>query len=338
VDLSTALIELLQRPYVDADQTGWVIARQQQAFSELLASGRFVVAAQIVESLRNVATSADNTEQVREVAIRCLDGLREADTLGAIVDILGEVKSAAIPSVHRLIELLGPQAIHELLLVLGEESNLARRRQIFDLLVSLGSAVVPAALALLDDSRWYMTRNILGLLRRVGEGISLERVGKGLRHDDPRVRAEAVKCLPALANQISPELAEELIGDPDARVAELAVKTFGSSRIRAAGAPMAELLRRADPLGRQKNLRLVALQALGEIGDPAILPMISHYFRSWFGLVSIEERHAAFESLRLYPESARRQWVKKGLFAPDKKVREICKKLQGSHGESENGS
>ncbi len=328
VDLSMMLIDLLQRPFLDDEQITSVISRQQETFKAMLAGGRFGPATRIVEALREMTTSGEQIKPVREAAERCLEGLREPNTLSGIVDVLGEVKKSDIGQVHQLIELLGPTSIHQLLCVLGEESELSRRRHIFDLLVSLGSSVVPASVALLDDSQWYMIRNILSLLRRVGEGLTLEVLQKGLAHEDSRVRIEAVKCIPDLGGDITPELVEKVLSDDDLKVSEMAVGVFGSAGIGAATAPLVDLLRRPDPIGRQRRLRLRALQTLGQIGDAGVLPEIAQFFRSWFALVSTEERHAAFRSLGLYPENERRPWVKKGRLSPDATVRAICRDLE----------
>ncbi len=328
--LSVTLTDLLRQPFFNAEQVGWVVDRQQEIFRTVLTDGRLAAAARMVESVRDLALSPESGESVRQAAERCLETFRQGETLAAIVDTLGEVRTDALPGIRRLIELLGPAAIHQLLLVLGDESDMSRRRRIFDLLSSLGPAVVPPAVALLDDPRWYMTRNILSLLRQVGEGIDLEVLLRGLGHSDTRVRLEAVKCLPELERGVSPELVERVLGDPDPKVAEAAVATLGRARVAIACGPLVKLLQRRDPLGRQKRLRLKALAALGEIGDPSILPQIGHCFRSWFAVVTHEERHAAFDSLRLYPQAARRPWLKKGRRAPDAAVREICRRIDAA--------
>lgn len=330
VDLSMTLIDLIQRPFLDEKQIAWVIERQQETFKAMLAGGRFVAATCIVESLREIATSEGQIKPVREAAERCLDGLREPQTLSGIVDVLGEVKSSEIGLVHNLIELLGPTAIHQLLCVLGEESELSRRRHIFDLLASLGPAVVPASISLLEDQPWYMTRNILSLLRRVGEGLTLEVLQKGLINEDSRVRIEAVKCMPELGTDVTPSLVEQVLGDEDPKVVEMAVSVFGSARIMAATQPLVDLLKKPDRMGRQRKVRLRALQTLGEIGDAGVLSQIAPFFRSWFAPVSIEERHAAYQSLKLYSEVDRRPWVKMGRLSLDPEVRKICRVLADS--------
>lgn len=327
VDLSMTLIDLVQRPFLDEKQVVWVIERQQETFKSMLAGGRFVTATCIVESLRDIAKSEGQIKSVREAAETCLQGLREPQTLSGIVDALGDVKSTEIGLVHNLIDLLGPTVIHQLLCVLGEESELSRRRHVFDLLASLGPAVVPASINLLEDQRWYMTRNILSLLRRVGEGLTPEVVQKGLDHEDSRVRIEAIKCLPDLGEALTPALVEQVLGDEDTRVVEMAIGVFGSARITASTQPLVDLLKKPDRMGRQRRVRLRALQTLGEIGDAGVLSQIAPFFRSWFAPVSVEERHAAYRSLELYPKADRQPWLKKGRLSLDPEVREICRTL-----------
>ncbi len=333
--LSITLTDLLRQPLLDV-QIGWIVSRQQRTFRSLLASGRTLTATGMVKAVRDLAASDD--PGVRKAAERCLEAFREGEILAAIVDTLSEVRASSLGATRRLIELLGPQAIRQLFLVLGDETDLSRRRRIFDLLASLGSAVVPPAMSLLDDPRWYMTRNILSLLQRIGEGIDLKVLFRGLHHSDPRVRLEAVKCIPEIERGISSDLVDRILDDPDPKVAESAVSTFGRAKIASAAAPLVRLLQRRDTLGRHKRLRLKALKALGEIGDPSVLSEIGHCFRSWFAVVSNEERRAAFESLRFYPQTARRPWLKKGRRAPDAKVRAICRRIAAPGAEPEVGA
>ncbi len=322
--LSITLTDLLRKPLL-AEQVDWIVSRHQRTFRSLLASGRIVTATGMVNAVRDL--TASDKLWVQKAAESCLDAFREGETLAVIVDTLSEVRSSSLPSIRRLIELLGSKAIHQLLLVLGDEADLSRRRRIFDLLASLESAVVPPAIAMLDDPRWYMTRNILSLLRRVGEGIDLKVLFRGIGHSDPRVRLEAVKCIPEIERGISSDLVERLLEDSDPKVAESATGTLGRAKIATATGPLVRLLQRRDPLGLHKRLRLKALAALGDLGDPAVLPQIGHFFRSWFAVVTKDELYAAFETLTSYPESARRPWLKKGRRAPDAKVREICRRI-----------
>ena len=80
---------------------------------------------------------------------------------------------AAPAAAMRLIRLLGPGAIRGLLQVLVEEQVRTRRRRIFDLLSALGADVVPEATRWLGDPNWFVVRNMIALLRAVGDRSSL---------------------------------------------------------------------------------------------------------------------------------------------------------------------
>jgi hypothetical protein len=324
--LATTLIDLLARPLWNSEQLDWIVARQQEMFRTMIAAGRFAVAARTVETLRQLAASPARPAPVRAAMEHCLAALRRGETLTVLVDSLADVGPTDAP-LHRLIEVLGPAAVRQLLLILGEETNLSRRRRLFDLLVALGAKVVEPSVELLADPRWFMARNVLSLLRRVGLGISPAVLRRGLTHSDERVRAEAVKCIPDFPGTLPADVVVALVNDPDARTAEAAIAAFGNARVVAAGEPLLALLEKADPIGRHRALRLRALQALGNLGDPAALPRLKQYFRTWFGLVSPEERRAAYAALAGYPAAARAPLLRQGLRSSDSVVRDTCRAL-----------
>jgi HEAT repeat protein len=103
-----------------------------------------------------------------------LEQLASAETLSVLAASLGATPG---PSAVQLVRLLGPSAIRSLLQVLVQEKVRVRRRRILDLLSALGSDVVPEATRWLMDPNWYVVRNIIALLRTVGDRSSLPRSG-----------------------------------------------------------------------------------------------------------------------------------------------------------------
>jgi len=56
-----------------------------------------------------------------------------------------------------------------------------------------GAEIAPFVIARLDDSRWYVTRNLLALLEEVGPRRRGFSAAPYMRHADARVRWQAVK-------------------------------------------------------------------------------------------------------------------------------------------------
>ena len=330
IDLAQVLLDLLSRPIFSEEQVGWIADRVEQVVQALLASGRLTSSVRLVQSLEALVDDPARGQGVRKAAVRCLDRLERPETVAALIESLGELPTTAIPVVHQLIELTGGRMIHELLVALSEEKDLARRRHTFNLLASLGPTVAPHAVGLLDDERWYVKRNILSLLRQIGEGLDVAALRPSLEHHDNRVRLEAVKCLGAVTGEIPTTVLQKIIVDEDQKVAETAATMVGAFRLPNGYEPLIGLLRPADPLGRRTQVRVKALHALGKLGRVEALDDLSHFFRSWFAVVNPEERRAAFESLAGYPTEARRALIKKGLRSPDGVIRTVCRTLEES--------
>jgi hypothetical protein len=92
---------------------------------------------------------------------------------------------------------------------------------------------------------------------------------------------------------------------------------------------LVEILRRWDLLGRRRSMRLKALRALADLGDPAVLPRIAHFFREWpIPIVALEERRAAYRLLGSYDEAARAPYVARGERSRDAMIRDICRGLR----------
>jgi len=246
--------------------------------------------------------------------------------------------AALAPSEHsgdakRLVEVLGPAAVDSLLLVLIGEQNLSYRRHIFDVLASLGPVIAPGARRHLGDPRWYVVRNMVGLLRSVADRTSVPDVYLLVGHGDPRVRVEALRGLLALRVPEAVEGLVRLIDDPNPAAATAAATLAGEYRSPMVREALLRVLDGWDLMRQRRTIRLNALRALGQLGDPAALPRLSRFFTSWVArFFAREERRTAYRSLRGYPPDARRAILERGLASDDAEIRQVCARLAaGEH-------
>lgn len=324
--LLRTLLELLEVS-TDDTQAAAVMARLEQLFATLVQGMRISAAGALLAHLEHVATKRDDAAaaQVR----RSLDRLAGESTAALLADLLPTLDDAETAQVRELVERLGEPLRRALLTALGEEEDRARRRVLFDFLVSLSAGVVDDARALLADERWYVVRNMIGLLRSVGNATAVPDLRGCLRHADPRVRSEALRALAELDAHPSADLLVPLLDDEDPRVATLAVQALGQTGRGGeprALEPLLDLVTPLDPLGRNRELRVRALLALGEAGDPRVLPRIKRYF-SALSVDHADERRAAFQSLQGYPPAARAPWLARGARSRDAEVRDLCRRL-----------
>ena len=329
--LAQTSVELLVR-FAGRDGTDTLLARIDGLFRNMLSAGRLELATTLAEDLRRLSDASDARPSVRAQVDETLGRMATSESVAAMLDAFARGGSTSSAVARRLLDALGKAGARGFLLALAEEKDKSRRRRILDLLVSLGPVIAAPARDLLADDRWYVVRNMIVLLQRVGDRSALADIRHAANHYDLRVRLEAIKWLLAYDPEVPQDLLEKAINDPDVKLAEAAIVLAGSYGIKEAADPLLAIVDGFDLLGKRRSLRLKALKALGDLGDPAVLPRLDRYFRSpLLTMVSLEERRAAFRSLPMYPPDARRPYVERGLRARDPEIRRLCERLEREH-------
>ncbi|HSP33690.1 MAG TPA: HEAT repeat domain-containing protein [Thermoanaerobaculia bacterium] len=304
-----------------------VLTRVEAAVRAHFTSEDFEASVVVVERLRELAKTTPNAE-LRAALHDTLARLTSGETITALVDMVQKATPDKLPRIQKLATALGSAARKNLLLALAEENNRSRRRRLFDFIASLGTSIVPDVASFLGDNRWFVLRNMLALLRSVQDRTSLAEVRRLAKHRDLRVRMEAIKSLLALDSTVPRSLLDDVINDPDPKVAEMAIGLVGNYAIKEGVDPLLRMIGGNDFFGAKRSLRIKAIRALGEIGEARVLPELARFFKSSFlPWPAKEERYAAWESLYNYPHEARQPLVEKGMRSSDAQVRAICEKV-----------
>jgi hypothetical protein len=185
-------------------------------------------------------------------------------------------------SLDRLLPRLDLPAIEPLLDALVESPNRTTRRGLLDRLAAPPVDVGKALVARLADPRWYVQRNMLVLLEtqpRVPAGFS---AAGFLRHEDARVRREAIKlCL-----KIPAERSAALIAgfrDPDPQVYQLALV---AAQMGCPAEAVAALARRLANETAESDQHPLALKLLGSTRSAEAVKVLLRVVdggRSWYG-------------------------------------------------------
>jgi HEAT repeat protein len=303
------------------------LGRLRDIFTRALQASRFAQAIGIIRAIRELAADASQAER-QPLLAEFLERLGDAEILAALVAASRQPGGPPFVQVQTLVLALGASAARGLLEALAAEPDRARRLRLIELAASLGPAIIPETRRLLADPRWYVVRNMVLLLRRVQDRSAMSEILRYADHSDLRVRLEAIRALFAFDSKVPRDLLARTINDPDPRLAEAAVLLTGQHGITQATDLLVEILRRWDFVGRKRSLRLKALRALADLGDPAVLARLGRFFRERpFPLVALEERRSAYRLLGSYKEAARAPYVARGEKSRDAVIRDICRGL-----------
>ena len=322
--LAAASIEMLIR-IGGQEGTDVLLSGLEGVFRDYVSRGRLDAAAVLAEDLKSIGNDDAMAPGVQAQVEAAMSRLCTPESVLAILEALNRRGDHSRSLAQRLLDALGGAAAREFLVALAEETDKSRRRRILELLVSFGPSIAGPSREMLGDRRWYVVRNMVVILQRIGDRGALPEVRQCADHPDLRVRLEAIKYLFAHDPEVPRDLLARAIHDPDPKTAEAAVTLSGNYGIREAVEPLLEIVAAWDVLGRRRSIRLKALKALGEIADPRALPKIDRFFRDWrVAVVSLDERRAAFRALASYPADARSAVVERGLRSHDEEIRRIC--------------
>ena len=171
-------------------------------------------------------------------------------------------------------------------------------------LKGIGAPCIEQALTRLDSPHWYVTRNILYLLRELGDPVVLPYVRKALGHQHAKVYQEALKTCLIFKDKTATEHLMTLLSGDDAQEVVNAIGLAGLSESGAVFEKLLSLLKDSSLGGEQLSLRKAVVRALAHRAQPAALPILSNVLASKSFLQSqrsLELKLEILASLDKYP-------------------------------------
>ena len=178
-----------------------------------------------------------------------------------------------------IVEMLGPSGVEILINVLMQSQHRFVRKTAVGALVKMGAPALVAVRNILRErsNPWYLHRNALAIISRLGGGKEVELVSQFLRHSNPRIREEALSSLSSMEGPaVEPRLIRAL-RDPDIMVRRTAVECIGRFPIKSRRVvnALVEIIHMEGTMSPEvKNaitgLKAEAINTLALIGNVAI--------------------------------------------------------------------
>jgi HEAT repeat protein len=166
---------------------------------------------------------------------------------------------------------LGAEAVSPLVRELTAASDLSARRAYRDTLVALDAVGVPLLEDMIDDQRWFVVRNMVGILAEIRSADAAEHFARTIHHADARVRRETILALSKYGDEQAVPLLVRALSDREPSLRAAAALGLGLTKSHSAVAPL------LDRLAAEADAETVAemLRALGRIGNPRAIPALS---------------------------------------------------------------
>ncbi len=277
IQLSTIILEILK----SGPSQDYLEALKQNLIDSVvyfLKTGDFQTLNELHNRLTEVnhSTSAQESSPVAEV----LAALEKPEFMKGVLAGFRLWGKEKYPDIKKLIQKIGKPFVNPVLDQLAAEPSRSIRHFCIDILLEMRDLVREPALSRLQDERWYFIRNLILVLRNLGDPSILPALKGMLEHRHPRVREEVFK---ALFHFRDPDAERMLLGDLSSWEEEIqrsAVRVAEYSRSSGVFDKLLEILSRRAVFGIDFELKIEIIRTLAKIGKPESLRHLERLFQS----------------------------------------------------------
>jgi HEAT repeat protein len=159
---------------------------------------------------------------------------------------------------------------------LAEEESRSHRARLVTLLKEMGKGSSTPFVSRLEDSRWFLVRNVVGILGDIGDPGVLPQLRKVATHNDPRVRREVVRTFARLSEPECEDLIVAALADEDRGVQITAINALATLQGDRALRVLRDIAGKAGPYQSvAPEVRQEAIMSLGKLALPAAFPVLS---------------------------------------------------------------
>ena len=193
-----------------------------------MTQGDIPMATSILSRLQDVLKDASVDEEIKKY-FRKIITFAGSDS---IIKLLGEMLDAKQELEDKIIEdlviHLDKNAVTPLMNILGELKSIHARKVVIDALIYIGPKDIMTLSKGLNDSRWFVVRNIIYILRKISDKRAVEFLLKTVRHSDIRVRKEVIRALGELGGGGVFQTLRECLEDSEIQVRSAALRALGT--------------------------------------------------------------------------------------------------------------
>ena len=183
-----------------------------------------------------------------------------------------------------LLTIFGRAALPAICELLGRVEKLKMRKVIIDVLIETGGDTPELFVPFLADPRWYLVRNMVLVLSRLGTPASLELIVGLVSHKEPRVRREVLNFLEQSRDLKAKPYLLRFFKDESSALRIRAAQILAREQAGFALDPLLALIGADEFKARSLAEKTALFEALGELSSGRVVPLFREMLlkKYWF--------------------------------------------------------
>jgi HEAT repeat protein len=325
LDLLFEILALEREPEPYQDTTN-VILKILDAFLTL---GEFQRATDLLKRVYIILKTYELKDWQIGIIRKLIVEAGEEKRIERIGKLIEEEAGVRLEDARGYLLLLQKNAIPPLIQLLGKLKNSKTRRMVCDGLAEIGKNAIDLFTPFIDDRRWYLVRNIVYILGRIGREQAFPYLQKTFHHEEVRVRRETIQAFGLIGGPKAIGFLVRALTDGDVRIRSMAAINLGKIGKAAGLIPLLEVVQSKEFQKNDPTEIKAFFDAIGMIGSNEAVPVLRQLLekKGWFGRGKIDEvRNGAARALAMIGTPDAKAIVESGRQSKDEAIREACLK------------
>ncbi|HVP36505.1 MAG TPA: HEAT repeat domain-containing protein [Terriglobales bacterium] len=258
----------------------------EKLLDSLVSQQDFCLASEVLVLLKNLEETESEGGQTRR-AERIREALNRAgdkERIKILTQILNQNPKLDLFSARKYLSLLSRNTIPHLVDMLGELENFAARSMVCTVLENWGEKSIELLSKGVYDRRWYVVRNIVGVLGRIGSPQAIPFLKKTIGHEDLRVRKQTLEALSRIKGEEVTSILLGILEDSEEKLRVRAARFLSERSSQGAFEFISNLVSRKDFRDKSQEEKKILLESLARIGKDKAVELLKKLIlkRAWF--------------------------------------------------------
>ena len=289
--------------------------------------GDIHIVTDILSRLNVLSENKNIAEEVRKYLRKVMMYAGSEAVINQLGEFLDSGQDVDEKTFDDFVKFLEKNAIPPFMKMLGELKSIHARKIVIDALTYLGPKDLLLLSSGLNDSRWYVVRNIIYIMRKIADKRAVDFLLKTVKHGDIRVKKEVIRALGELGGSGVIVALRDALDDPEDQVRIAALKALGNIGSEAAKRIVIERIRDKSFKEKEFSEKKDYFEVISKWKDKEVFDFLvgvmkkKTFFRS---AKNDENRACAAYSLGLLGNKDALQFLHKFINANNKLIREFA--------------
>jgi HEAT repeat protein len=277
-DQFESTLELLKELLLQESELGpffETVSITDKLIAEFVSTGRFIEAGRVLSYLRELEEEQADakplwSERLRDSRIAAGSSSR----MKQFAEALNKYPHLSSYDIRSYLDTFGWEALGAITDMLGELEHRVHRDLLCDYLSSKGNDNIGIIAKGVNDRRWFVVRNSVGILARMNDDKALGYLAPALRHEDKRVRMEVLTAIKDRTDGRVMEILRRALLDKDAEIRQAALTQMATNHIKGAFEAVSSMISDATFPTLEFEEQVDAFKAYSILGSEQALPFL----------------------------------------------------------------